>query len=96
MQRQRWYSTAESLPDGSVVMIGGFVNGGYVNRNLPNTDPAYEGGAAEPTFEFYPSRGGTPAVMQFMIETSGLNSYAHAFLMPSGKMFVQANVSTST
>jgi hypothetical protein len=94
MQRQRWYSTAESLPDGSVVMIGGFVNGGYVNRNFPNTDPAYEGGAAEPTFEFYPSRGGTPAVMQFMIETSGLNSYAHAFLMPSGKMFVQANVST--
>ena len=95
MQKQRWYSTAESLPDGSIVMIGGFVNGGYVNRNVPNTDPAYEGGAAEPTFEFYPSRGGSPAVMQFMIETSGLNSYAHAFLMPSGKMFVQANLSTS-
>jgi hypothetical protein len=95
MQNQRWYSSAESLPDGSVVMIGGFVNGGYVNRNMPNIDPTYEGGAADPTFEFYPSRGGTPAIMQFMIETSGLNSYAHAFLMPSGNMFVQANVSTS-
>lgn len=95
MQKQRWYSSAESLPDGSVVMIGGFVNGGYVNRNTPNTDPAYEGGAAEPTFEFYPSRGSTPAVMNFMVETSGLNSYSHAFLMPSGKMFVQANLSTS-
>jgi len=95
MQNQRWYSSAESLPDGSVVMIGGFVNGGYVNRNMPNIDPTYEGGAADPTFEFYPSRGGTPAIMQFMIETSGLNSYAHAFLMPSGNMFVQANVSTT-
>ena len=94
MQKQRWYSTAESLADGSVVLIGGFVNGGYVNRNFPNTDPAYEGGAAEPTYEFYPSKG-TAEVMQFMITTSGLNAYAHAYLMPSGKMFVQANVSTS-
>ena len=107
MQKKRWYSSAESLPDGSIVLIGGFVNGGYVNRNFPNIDPAYQCGpsavpdpthacaAAEPTFEFYPSRGGTPAVMNFMVETSGLNAYAHAFLMPSGKMFVQANLSTS-
>lgn len=94
MQKQRWYSTAEALADGSIVLIGGFVNGGYVNRNFPNTDPAYEGGAAEPTYEFFPSKG-TAEVMQFMITTSGLNAYAHAFLMPSGKMFVQANVSTS-
>ena len=94
MQKQRWYSAAEALPDGSVVIIGGFVNGGYVNRNFPNIDPATEGGAAEPTFEFYPSRGTAPAVMQFMVETSGLNSYAHTYLMPSGKMFVQANLST--
>jgi hypothetical protein len=32
--------------------------------------------------------------MQFMIKTSGLNSYAHAFLLPSGRVFVQANIST--
>jgi hypothetical protein len=95
MQKQRWYSAAEALADGSVVLIGGFVNGGYVNRNFPNIDPATEGGAAEPTYEFFPSRGGTPQQMQFMITTSGLNSYAHTFLMPSGKMFVQANISTS-
>ncbi|KAG6369371.1 hypothetical protein JVT61DRAFT_14978 [Boletus reticuloceps] len=42
-------------------------------RNVPNVDPAYEGGGATPTYEFYPSRG--PAtVMNFMITTSGLNS----------------------
>jgi len=93
MQKQRWYSTAETLPDGSVVLIGGFVNGGYVNRNFPNVDPAYEGGAAEPTYEFYPSKG--PAkVMNFMIETSGLNSFSLAWTLSSGNMFVQANLST--
>ncbi|KAF8121523.1 putative copper radical oxidase [Boletus edulis] len=93
MQKQRWYSAAEALGDGTVAIIGGFVNGGYVNRNTPNTDPAYEGGAAEPTYEFYPSRG-EATVMQFMVKTSGLNSYAHTYLMPSGKMLIQANIST--
>ncbi|KDQ55481.1 glyoxal oxidase [Jaapia argillacea MUCL 33604] len=93
MQKQRWYSAAEALGDGTVVMIGGFVNGGYVNRNWPNVDPATEGGAAEPTYEFYPSKG--PAqTMQFMVKTSGMNSYAHTFLQPSGKLLVQANLST--
>lgn len=53
MQKQRWYSAAESLPDGSVVLIGGLVNGGCIDKNTPNTNPVYEsGGAAEPTFEF--------------------------------------------
>jgi len=92
MQKSRWYSTAEPLADGTIILIGGFVNGGYINRNYPNIDPATEGGAAEPTYESYPSKG-EPKVMQFMIDTSGLNAYAHAFMMPSGKMFVQANVS---
>lgn len=94
MQKARWYSSAEALADGSIVLVGGFVNGGYINRNTPNIDPAYSTGAAEPTFEFWPNRGTAAAVMQFMITTSGLNSYAHLFLMPSGKMFAQANFST--
>ena len=94
MQDMRWYSAAESLGDGTIVLIGGFTSGGYVNRNMPNVDPEYEGGGATPTYEFYPSRG--PAtVMNFMITTSGLNSYAHTYLMPSGNLLVQANLSTS-
>jgi hypothetical protein len=95
MQKRRWYSAAEALADGSVVLIGGFVNGGYVNRLFPNTDPVLSGGQAEPTFEFYPSRNVVPQQMQFLVTTSGLNAYAHTFLMASGKMFVQANISTS-
>lgn len=93
MQEDRWYSGAEALADGTIVLIGGFVSGGYVNRNYPNTDPTYEGGGAQPTYEFYPSRGAA-TLMQFMTTTSGLNAYAHTYLMPSGKMLVQANVST--
>lgn len=95
MQKGRWYSTAEPLGDGTVILIGGFVNGGYINRNTPNTDPATEGGAAEPSYEYWPSRYSPPKIMQFMISTSGLNAYAHAYLMPSGKIFAQANYSTS-
>ncbi|KAL0959163.1 hypothetical protein HGRIS_014448 [Hohenbuehelia grisea] len=94
MQKKRWYSAAEPLADGTIVLIGGFVNGGYINRNYPNIDPEFEGGAAEPTFEFFPANGRTATTMQFMIKTSGLNSYAHTFLLSSGKMFVQANIST--
>ena len=94
MQVMRWYAAAEALADGSIVIIGGFTSGGYVNRNVPNIDPASEGGAATPTFEFYPSKGGAP-VMELMIHTSGLNSYAHTYLMPDGRLLVQANLSTS-
>ncbi|OBZ74311.1 hypothetical protein A0H81_05447 [Grifola frondosa] len=42
MQRQRWYSAAEPLGDGSVAIIGGFVNCGYINRNYPNVDPTFQ------------------------------------------------------
>ncbi|KZS99587.1 copper radical oxidase, partial [Laetiporus sulphureus 93-53] len=37
---------------------------------------------------------GEATVMNFMIKTSGLNSYAHAYMMASGRMFLRANIST--
>ncbi|KAI0353315.1 DUF1929-domain-containing protein [Trametes cingulata] len=94
MQSQRWYSAAEPLGDGTIVLIGGFTNGGYINRNYPNVQPDTEGGAANPTYEFFPANGRQQQVMNFMIKTSGLNAYALTYLMPSGKMLVQANYST--
>ena len=94
MQATRWYAAAEPLGDGSIALIGGFANGGYVNRMWPNEDPTFEGGESVPTYEFFPSKG--PAqVMSFLSFTSGLNAYAHTYLMASGKMLVQANYSTS-
>lgn len=96
LERQRWYSTAESLGDGSVAVIGGYSNGGYINRNYPvENDPVWQGNASQPTYEFWPSRGGDPPLMQFLVDTGGLNSYPHTFLLASGKMVLQANVSTS-
>ncbi|KAJ7172328.1 DUF1929-domain-containing protein [Mycena filopes] len=94
MQKQRWYSASEMLGDGTIVIIGGFVNGGYINRNTPNNDPTTSGGAAEPTYEFFPSNGQPAQNMAFLTKTSGLNAYAHTFLMSSGHVFVQANYST--
>ncbi|KAI9449470.1 glyoxal oxidase, partial [Russula earlei] len=94
LAKRRWYPAAEPLGDGTVVLVGGFVAGGYINRNYPNTDPAYEGGAAEPTYEFFPPGSQSPQIMNFMVKTSGLNSYALTYLMPSGNVFVQANYST--
>ncbi|KAF4613256.1 hypothetical protein D9613_010968 [Agrocybe pediades] len=93
MQRRRWYAAAEADGDGNVVIMGGFKSGGYVNRNYPVGDPLQNGGA-EYTYEYYPPRSDPPQIFNFLVRTSGLNAYALSFLMPSGKMFVQANLST--
>ncbi len=95
MIKRRWYPAAESLATGAVVLIGGFSSGGYINRYFPNVDPTFEAGQAEPTYEFFPQTWQTPQIMPFMPMTSGLNAFALTYLMPSGKMFVQANFSTS-
>ncbi|EAU86749.1 copper radical oxidase variant A [Coprinopsis cinerea okayama7 len=93
MKVPRWYSTAEPLADGTIVMIGGFTTGGYINRNYPNTEP--NGGGSQNSYEFFPARDGDPPNLPFLTHTSGLNTYVHAFMMPSGLMFLQANVSTT-
>ncbi|KAH9956600.1 glyoxal oxidase [Russula dissimulans] len=94
MLKRRWYPGCEALANGTIVLIGGMTQGGYINRNLPNVDPTNEGGQAESTYEFFPPTGQAPQTMNFIVQTSGLNTYAHTFLMPSGKMLVQANYST--
>lgn len=81
-----------------MVIIGGFVFGGFINCWYPNMDPTFEAKdgttSSEPTFEFFPARAGDPEVLDFYVKTSGLNAYPHTFLMPSGKMLLQANLST--
>ncbi|WFD31441.1 (methyl)glyoxal oxidase [Malassezia sp. CBS 17886] len=107
MDSQRWYPGIEVLADGSVVLIGGASSGGFINRNYPNVDPAYatmdanppagawNQGGSNPSYEFWPPTGKpAPQLSKFMVSTSGLNMYAHTYLMPSGKIFMQANYST--
>ncbi|WFD23610.1 (methyl)glyoxal oxidase [Malassezia equina] len=108
MDSPRWYPGVEGLADGSVVIIGGATNGGFINRNTPNVDPVYattgsnptpgvwDQGGANPSYEFWPpTNKPKPALSEFMVKTSGLNMYAHTYLMPSGKIFMQANYSTT-
>jgi len=97
MQSQRWYSTAEALGSGEIFIIGGMRNGGFINRPTVNPrDPRTQDNLASNTFEFWPARAGfdTPPFSEFLIRAGGLNTYAHAFLMPSGKVLLQANIST--
>ncbi|EJD46989.1 DUF1929-domain-containing protein [Auricularia subglabra TFB-10046 SS5] len=96
MMRRRWYSTAEALATGEIFIIGGMVNGGYINRPGPNpNDPITQNQQAENTLEFYPRREGyEPQVSPFLVKAGGLNTYAHAFLLKSGKLLMQANIST--
>lgn len=96
MKKNRWYSGTEALGDGTVLILGGMVTGGYVNRWLPDNDPVTENGAAENTYEYYPARGGDPPVVQFLVDNSPLNVYSHMYLMASGKVLVQAGTGTST
>jgi hypothetical protein len=64
------------MTDGTVVVIGGFSIGGYINRNYLDIDPTNEGGAAELTYEFYPQlQAFQSLILNFMANTSGLNSF---------------------
>lgn len=45
----RWYPTLETVEDGSVMIIGGEMYGGFVNS--PNQKQSV------PTYEFWPSKG---------------------------------------
>jgi len=95
LKKRRWYSSAEPTGDGTIVILGGFVNGGFINRWYPVTDPLTQLGQAESTYEYHPAIAADPPVLQFLVDTGGLNAYPHTYLMPSGKMLLQANVSTS-
>ncbi|KAI3610635.1 glyoxal oxidase [Moniliophthora roreri] len=86
---ERWYAAAGPLGDGSIVLIGGFTNGGYINRNTPNDDPMRSGGGTEPNFEFFPPSGREGRDMQFMGKTSGLNSMLLWKDVSPGKFFDQ-------
>ncbi|WRT68219.1 uncharacterized protein IL334_005195 [Kwoniella shivajii] len=81
MTGRRWYPMVEALPDGSLIIIGGDKNGGYVNTQAQDN----------PTYEFFPPRSGDPVDLQFLADTLPVNLYALTWLMPSGKLFMQAN-----
>ncbi|KXN80994.1 hypothetical protein AN958_06506 [Leucoagaricus sp. SymC.cos] len=86
MASSRWYPTAVRIEDGSVLIIGGSVRGGYINSPDMNN----------PTIEYYPPKSihgsnGLPIPMQFLKDTLNSNLFPIAFLLPDGKIFMAAN-----
>ena len=72
------------MADGSLVVIGGDKNGGYVATAAQNN----------PTYEFFPKTASGAIEMQFLTDTLPLNLFPLTWLMPSGRLFMQAYYTT--
>ncbi|KAF9046801.1 copper radical oxidase [Hymenopellis radicata] len=84
MTTQRWYPTVEGLEDGSLIILGGCTNGGYVN----------DAGQDNPTYEFFPSKG-DPQTSHILQTTLPTNLFPLTWLLPSGKILLQSNWDTA-
>ncbi|GAA5885153.1 hypothetical protein JCM6882_007252 [Rhodosporidiobolus microsporus] len=78
----RWYPSTARLTDGSLLIAGGMVAGGYNNQE--STD--------NPTFEFYPPKGdGLQFYSKFLHDALNSNLYPIMWTLPSGYVFIAAN-----
>ncbi|KAI0305706.1 glyoxal oxidase [Multifurca ochricompacta] len=84
MTTRRWYPSIETLEDGSLIIIGGCEWGGFVN----------DAAQSNPTYEYFPSRG-NPITSPILTNTLPLNLYPLTFLLPSGRLLIQANWQTA-
>ncbi|KLO12277.1 glyoxal oxidase [Schizopora paradoxa] len=84
MSTRRWYPSVETLPDGSIIIIGGNQYGGFVNS----------AGNNNPTYEFFPYRG-SPINLPLLASTLPANLYPITYLLPSGNLFLQLNWATA-
>jgi hypothetical protein len=80
MAKKRWYPTIEGLAEGNVMVIGGDENGGYVSTFVQNT----------PSWEYWPKQESGAIHMDFLNDTVPVNLFPLTWLLPSGKVFLQA------
>ncbi|KAG8794240.1 hypothetical protein FRC12_000092 [Ceratobasidium sp. 428] len=85
----RWYPSGARLSDGSLLIIGGALGGGWTNNPQLNN----------PTYEFYPPKNingfnGVQIPSKFLVETLPHNLFPHVFALPNGQVFVAANNKT--
>ncbi|KAK7062811.1 hypothetical protein VNI00_000304 [Paramarasmius palmivorus] len=83
---KRWYPSSVRIEDGSVIIWGGSVSGGFING----------AGINNPTYEFYPPKNingfnGLQIRSQFMVDTLNGNHFPILIQLPDGNIFVAAN-----
>ncbi|TFK26100.1 copper radical oxidase [Coprinopsis marcescibilis] len=87
---ERWYPTLETLQDGSIIILGGSIDGGFVN-NIERDNP---------TYQFFPPRpnGDDPNPnirAAILADTLPANLYPLTWLLPDGRLLVQSNWATA-
>ncbi|QRV94396.1 glyoxal oxidase [Ceratobasidium sp. AG-Ba] len=81
---RRWYPTLETLSDGTMIIIGGNMFGGFING----------AGQNNPTYEFFPSKG-DPIDFELLRTTLPANLFPLTWLLPSDVLFIQTNRGTA-
>ncbi|WWC85422.1 uncharacterized protein L201_000285 [Kwoniella dendrophila CBS 6074] len=84
MSGKRWYPSVETLGDGSLIVLGGDNNGGYVSTLAQNN----------PTYEYWPKQSSGAIHMDFLNYTVPVNLFPLTYLLPGGKLFMQAAYKT--
>ncbi|CCM00010.1 uncharacterized protein FIBRA_02035 [Fibroporia radiculosa] len=82
----RWYNTVVRISDGSAMIIGGSLKGGWINNVTVNN----------PTIEYWPPKNidgsnGLPIYLPFLVDTLNANLFPVAFSLPDGMVFMAAN-----
>ncbi|KAJ7239563.1 glyoxal oxidase N-terminus-domain-containing protein [Mycena haematopus] len=82
----RWYPSSVRIDNGSIIIWGGSVAGGFINA----------AGMNNPSYEFYPPKNingfnGLKIPSQFMINTLNGNHFPNLVVLPDGTLFVSAN-----
>ncbi|KAL0958387.1 hypothetical protein HGRIS_000529 [Hohenbuehelia grisea] len=82
----RWYPSSVRIEDGSIIIFGGSVSGGFING----------AGVNNPTYEFFPPKNingfnGLQIPSQFLKDTLNGNHFPNLHYLPDGRIFISAN-----
>ncbi|KAJ7498245.1 glyoxal oxidase N-terminus-domain-containing protein [Mycena galericulata] len=82
----RWYPSSVRIEDGSIIIFGGSVSGGFING----------AGQNNPSYEFFPPKNingfnGLKIPSPFLTTTLNGNQFPNLVTLPDGTLFVSAN-----